>query len=186
MDGNEILLLGLGIQSPWQLVDQRLDVDKQPHEVHLQVGSEPGTTYTCPVCGAQCPAHDFQERVWRHLNFFQHHCYIHASVPRVKCPEHGVKLIEVPWARNGGAFTLLFEQAALTLVREMPVIVGARIIEITDKRLWRIVEHCVAKAEALTYRRCRPSGGTRRRAGGGRTTSRCLSTWNVVTSRCCS
>ena len=114
------------------------------------------------------------------------HCYIHASVPRVKCPEHGVKLIEVPWARNGGAFTQLFEQAALTLVREMPVIVGARIIEITDKRLWRIVEHCVAKAEALTYRRCRPSGGTRRRAGGGRTTSRCLSTWNVVTSRCCS
>ena len=39
MDGNEILLLGLGIQSPWQLVDQRLDVDKQPHELHLQVGS---------------------------------------------------------------------------------------------------------------------------------------------------
>ena len=34
MDGNEILLLGLGIQLPWQLVDQRLDVDKQPHELH--------------------------------------------------------------------------------------------------------------------------------------------------------
>ena len=51
MDGNEILLLGLGIQSPWQLLDQRLDIDKQPHELHLTVGSDRGTHYACPVCG---------------------------------------------------------------------------------------------------------------------------------------
>jgi len=148
VDGNEILLLGLGIQSPWKLVEQRLDVDKQPHELHLTVGSDRGARYACPVCGAACAAHDFQEKTWRHLNFFQHHCYIRASVPRVKCPEHGVKLIDVPWARKGSAFTLLFEQAALTLAREMPVNAAARIIEITDKRLWRIVEHYVAKAVA--------------------------------------
>jgi transposase len=54
----------------------------------------------------------------------------------------------VPWARKGSAFTLLFEQAALALVREMPVSAAARIVEITDKRLWRIVEHYVAKAVA--------------------------------------
>ena len=148
MDGNEILLLGLGIQSPWQLVDQCLDIDKQPHELHLTVRGERGAKYACPVCGQSCAAHDFQEKAWRHLNFFQHHCYIHASVPRVKCPEHGVRLVDVPWARKGSAFTLLFEQAALTLVREMPVSAAARIIEITDKRLWRIVEHYVAKAVA--------------------------------------
>jgi len=148
VDGNEILLLGLGIQSPWQLVDQHLDIDEHPHELHLTVRSERGAKYACPVCGTPSPAHDFQEKTWRHLNFFQHHCYIHASVPRVKCPEHGVKLVDVPWARKGSAFTLLFEQAALTLVREMPVNAAARIIEITDKRLWRIVEHYVAKAVA--------------------------------------
>ena len=148
MDGNEILLLGLGIQSPWQLVDQRLDIDKQPHELHLTVRAERGAKYACPECGAPCAAHDFQDKSWRHLNFFQHHCYIHAAVPRVKCPEHGVRLVEVPWARKGSAFTLLFEQVALTLAREMPVSAAARIIEITDKRLWRIVEHYVAKAVA--------------------------------------
>ena len=116
MDGNEILLLGLGIQAPWRLVDQHLDVDKQPHELHLTVSSDRGQKYACPVCGAECAAHDFQEKTWRHLNFFQHHCYIHASVPRVRCPEHGVKLVDVPWARKGSAFTLLFEQAALDVV----------------------------------------------------------------------
>jgi len=46
VDGNEILLLGLGLQAPWQLVDQRLDVDKQPHELHLTVGAERGTKVT--------------------------------------------------------------------------------------------------------------------------------------------
>ena len=148
MDGNQILLLGLGIEAPWKLVDQRLDTDKQPHELHLTIKAERGSKYACPVCGEACAAHDFQEKTWRHLNFFQHHCYVHASVPRVKCPDHGVKLVDVPWARKGSAFTLLFEQAALTLVREMPVNAAARIMEITDKRLWRVVQHYVAKAVA--------------------------------------
>jgi transposase len=32
------------------------------------------------------------------------------------------------------------------LVREMPVLAAARIMEVTDKRLWRIIEHYVGKA----------------------------------------
>jgi transposase len=146
VDGNQILLLGLGIESPWELTDQRLETDKSPHELHLEVKAARGTRYACPACGQRCAAHDFQDKSWRHLNFFQHHCYIHAAVARIKCPDHGVKLVDVPWARKGSAFTLLFEQAALTLAREMPVKAAARIIEITDKRLWRIVEHYVGEA----------------------------------------
>ena len=83
---------------------------------------------------------------WRHLNFFQHHCYITASVPRVRCPQHDVRRVEVPWARKGSKFTLLFEQAALVLAREMPVLTTARILEMTDKKLWRIVLHYVKTA----------------------------------------
>ena len=146
MDGNEILLLGLGIQAPWQLFDQRLDTDKSPRELHLEVKAEPGSQCACPQCGKACSAHDFQEKTWLHLNFFQHHCYVHASVSRVKCPEHGVKLATVPWARKGSAFTLLFGQAAMALVREMPVNAATRIIQIMDTHLWRIVQHYVAKA----------------------------------------
>jgi len=125
-----------------------LDIDKQPHELHLEVKADRGAKYACPVCGKACPAHDFQEKAWRHLNLFQHHCYVHASVPRVKCPEHGVKLAEVPWACKRSVFTLLFEQAAMALVREMPVKAAARIIEITDTRLWRVVQHYIAQAVA--------------------------------------
>jgi transposase len=54
-----------------------------------------------------------------------------------------VKQVEVPWARKGSKFTLLFEQAAMLLVREMPVLTTARILELDDKKLWRIVSHYV-------------------------------------------
>jgi hypothetical protein len=47
--------------------------------------------------------------------------------------------INVPWARPDSGFTLLFEQAALPLMHEMPVAAAARIIGVTDKRLWRIL-----------------------------------------------
>ena len=107
-----------------------------------------GSLFPCPVCGKPCKAHDFAEFTWRHLNFFQHHCFITAKVPRTDCPEHGVLRITVPWAREGSRFTLLFEHAALLLVREMPVLAAARIMEITDHRLWRIVTHYVGQAVA--------------------------------------
>src|SRR3954449_2339228 len=146
MDANTVLALGLGVTPPWRLVGQRLDTSKQPHELHLEVAADRGSLFPCPVCGKPCKAHDFAEFTWRHLNFFQHHCYITAKVPRTDCAEHGVLRITVPWAREGSRFTLLFEQAALMLVREMPVLAAARIIEITDQRLWRIVTHYVGKA----------------------------------------
>jgi len=148
MDANDVLALGLGVTPPWKLVGQRLDTSTQPNQLHLEIATERGALFPCPVCGKACQAHDFAEFTWRHLNFFQHHCFITAKVPRTDCPEHGVLRINVPWAREGSRFTLLFEQVAITLVREMPVLAAARIMEITDQRLWRIVVHYVGQAVA--------------------------------------
>lgn len=146
MNGNEVMLLGLGLTPPWKLVDQELDVERKPHELHLHIEADRGAQYPCPECGKLSSAHDFKDQTWRHLNFFQHHCYVHVRMPRVRCSEHGVKQVKAPWARQGSAFTLLFEQAAMMLVREMPVLAASRIMEITDKRLWRVVEHYVGEA----------------------------------------
>ncbi|CAO0821431.1 hypothetical protein DFAR_2330018 [Desulfarculales bacterium] len=52
----------------------------------------------------------------------------------------------MPWAREGSRFTLLFKQAAMPLVREMPVRAAARIIGVSDTRLWRVVQFYVAQA----------------------------------------
>ncbi len=148
MEAGDVFSLGLGLSQPWKLASQRLDVEKRPHELHLEVVADRGALFPCPECQRACKAHDFESFTWQHLNFFQHHCFITARVPRVDCPDHGVKRAAVPWARPGSRFTLLFEQAALVLVREMPVLAASRFIGITDKRLWRIVDHYVRHAIA--------------------------------------
>jgi transposase len=146
MEAKDVFTLGLGLSAPWKLAGQRLDMEKRPHELHFEVVAERGALFACPDCQRACKAHDFASFTWQHLNFFQHHCFITARVPRVDCPDHGVKRVTVPWARAGSRFTLLFEQAALILAREMPVAAAARFMGITDKRLWRILQHYVACA----------------------------------------
>lgn len=51
--------------------------------------------------------------------------YTHVREPRIKCPEHGVKTVDVPWARKGSGFTFSFEAMVTMLASEMPVSPGA-------------------------------------------------------------
>jgi transposase len=57
-----------------------------------------------------------------------------------------VRQVEVPWARPGGGFTLLFEAFVLALARNMPVLQVAQLVGEHDTRLWRLVEHWVNEA----------------------------------------
>jgi transposase len=68
------------------------------------------------------------KKTWRHLDFFQHQAFLHARVARIDCPNCGVRLVTVPWARSGSGFTLLFEAFAMTLVTAMPVAAAARLV----------------------------------------------------------
>ncbi|WP_407649577.1 transposase family protein [Aminithiophilus ramosus] len=34
---------------------------------------------------------------WRHMNLFQYKAYLHARLPRVDCPSHGIHTAKVPW-----------------------------------------------------------------------------------------
>jgi len=90
--------------------------------------------------------HDTDEKTWRHLDFFQHQAFLSARLPRVRCPEHGVRQVLVPWARPGSGFTLLFEALVMALAKEMPVRALARLVGEHDTRIWRIVHHYVEEA----------------------------------------
>jgi len=91
-------------------------------------------------------AYDTEEKVWRHLDFFWHQAYLTARVPRVRCPEHKVRLVALPWARERSGFTLLFEALVMALVREMPVAAVAGLIGEHDTKVWRVVHHYVDEA----------------------------------------
>ena len=93
--------------------------------------------------------HDRRGRVWRHPDFFRCKAFIHAAMPRVTCPEHGVSPVPAPWARPGGGFTLLFEAWAVEMARHLPAGTLAGRLDETDARLWRSVARCVDEARRL-------------------------------------
>ncbi len=137
--------LALGLTPPWRV--ENLEFNPDRHRLDLYLGFERGSRFACPQCaGAGCPVHDSTDKEWRHLNFFQHEAYLHARVPRVRCEEHGVLQVAVPWAREGSGFTLLFEALAMLLMREMPVKAASRIVGEQDTRLWRVLMHYVEVA----------------------------------------
>src|SRR5690606_34898693 len=105
--------------------------------------------FPCPDCkAADCPVHDTARKTWRHLDFFQHQAFLHARTPRITCAKCGTRQVEVPWARPGSGFTLLFEALAMTLVIHMPVAAAARMLGEHDTKLWRVVHHYVDAARA--------------------------------------
>lgn len=141
----DLFQAALGLTPPWRVEAVEFDEDKG--RLDLYIDFAPGGSFPCPVCGREdCKAYDTTPKEWRHLNFFQHEAYLHAPVPRVRCPEHGVKQVEVPWARPGSGFTLLFEAIVLALVKQMPVAAVGRLVGEHDTRLWRVLHHYVEEA----------------------------------------
>jgi len=55
----------------------------------------------------------------------------------------GIKTIDVPWARSGSGFTLLFEALIMMMAKAMPVKSMANIVKEHDTRLWRVLTHYV-------------------------------------------
>lgn len=142
-----LLQLALGLTMPWTVVSS--DFDPTARRLDIHVDFVPGSRFACPQCGtADCPPHDTVPRTWRHLNFFQHQAWLHARVPRVRCPACGVRKVAVPWAREDSGFTLLFEALVMAMVSSMPVRAAHRLVGEYDTRLWRVIHHYVDKARA--------------------------------------
>lgn len=143
----ELFEQALGLERPWRL--ERTEFDASARQLDLWVDFERGGTFECPECGqAGCKAYDTAPKSWRHLDFFQHRTFLHARVPRVTCPNCGIKQVEVPWARPGSGFTFWFESLVMALAREMPVKAIARLVGEHDTRLWRIIDYYVEEARA--------------------------------------
>jgi len=54
--------------------------------------------------------------------------------------------VDVPWARPGSGFTLLFEAMAVMLAKAMPVAQVAQMLGVGDGRLWRCLTQIIAQA----------------------------------------
>jgi transposase len=140
------MLLGLGDE--WQITE--LEFDKDSGEVRLRIAERPDLLLTqhCPDDQGDVGIYDHgREREWRHLNVFEHKCFIQARLPRVRCRTCGkIFQVKAPWEGLSMHFTASFEAMALLLMREMPVKKVSEFVKVSDTRLWRILARHVAKA----------------------------------------
>lgn len=143
----ELFAAALGLQSPWYV--SGLDFSLAKKNLDINIDFKAGSLFACPACGTPSKAYDSSTKRWRHLNFFQHEAYLEARVPRVSCSKGcGTKRVEVPWARSGSGFTLLFESLLLTLCKEIPVAKVAQLVGEHDTRVWRMLHHYIDKARS--------------------------------------
>lgn len=157
MNSTEIFALALGLNEPWKITDVEISVGKNSvKELNIHLGFKRGAKFE-DEAGVLCSVHDTQKRTWRHLNFFEHTCKLHCSVPRIRSSEGKVRLVEVPWARSGSGFTLLFEALTMALIEGgMPFNKVGQLLGENGHRIWTIFNHWIA----LAYQADDPSSVT--------------------------
>jgi transposase len=137
----------LGLEKPWTVERVELDVTKQRVDVFAK--HEKPKSWTCPECNKPFGLHDHdEERVWRHLDSCGFQTFLHARIPRVNCPEHGVRQVRVSWAEPKARFTALFERFAIDVLLETSITGAATILKITWDEAHHIMERAVARGLA--------------------------------------
>ena len=149
MNSETLFSMALGLQPPWQVKEVTFSTDESARsELHLHIDFVSGSRFSDET-NELCPVHDTVERQWQHLSFFEHTCYRHCAVPRITTADGKVRMVDVPWARPGSGFTLLFKVLALALIeRKMPVNRVAEILKVNPQRIWTIFNHWISKARA--------------------------------------
>lgn len=138
----------LGLKSPWKVVDVKLDTAAGQVDIH--VAHPEASRFCCPDCGKELACYDHTpERHWRHLDTMQFKTILHASPPRVNCPQHGVKQVQLPWAEKGSRFTLFFERFAIDMLLATQTVKGAQgILRTSWDETWHILRKAVARGKA--------------------------------------
>lgn len=134
----------LGIHSPWYIANVDLDTNSQI--LTIKVDFERGYQFAVEGVPGNHPVHDTVKKRYRHLNFFQHECFLEVRVPRVKLPDGSVRQVPPDWAGRLSGFTLLFEALIITLAQQMPFRAVSRLVNISYHRVAAICERYVDEA----------------------------------------
>lgn len=147
MTNLQLFTAALGLPSPWKVssIDFKEVSGSLSNELHIEITYDRLSVDTQQ--GNSVKIHDHVKRKWEHLNFFQHRCYIHCSVPRIYDEEGKVKMLDVPWARPGSGFTLLFEAFSLQLLQSgMSMSKTGECLGVDGKLICRIMKHYVGQS----------------------------------------
>ncbi|MBP0623997.1 ISL3 family transposase [Cupriavidus consociatus] len=136
----------LGVSDPWFV--REVDFNAQTKMLTIQIDFVAGSRFSHPEVAGGHPVHDTVTKRYRHLNFFEHDCYLEVRTPRVKLPDGRVALVEPDWAGKLSGFTLLFEAMVVALAQQMPFSAVARTVGESWHRVYAICERYVDLAVA--------------------------------------
>ena len=105
----------------------------------------------CGVCRRRSSGYDLGEgrRRWRSLDLAMARCYVEADAPRVSCPEHGVVVAHVPWARHGAGHTLAFDDTVAWLATQCSKTAVSELMRIAWRTVGAIIARVWADVDAL-------------------------------------
>jgi transposase len=138
---NDLFAAALGVASPWYVRNVEFDAGKRLLTISIDFAK--GGRFPHQDAAGLHPVHDTQTKRYRHLNFFQHECYLEVRTPRIKLPDDRVVLIEPDWAGKLSGFTLLFEALVIAMCRQMPFAAVARLVGESWHRVQAICERYV-------------------------------------------
>ena len=151
MTPEQLFAKALMVEKPWFI--DRINFDLPKSQLDIYIDFERGSTFSYKdvelAVDGQFKAYDTCEKTWRHLNFFQYKCFLHAYIPRVDVGNGKVRQVQAPWEGNAMGFTLLFEALVLQLVKLLPVHQVAILLSTYDLKLWNIMHTYTDKCREL-------------------------------------
>jgi len=134
-----------------QTVVERSFVDEDNGCVVVSVRPKRGARQRCGRCDKRSPWYDKGEgrRRWRCLDVGQLPCYVEAEAPRVSCPEHGVVVAAVPWARHSAGHTYDFDDQVAWLATHTSKTAVTELMRIAWRTVGSIIERVVADGRAV-------------------------------------
>ncbi len=143
MQDRELYRQILGIESPWFVERVELQVEKGEVHIHLDHND---TNWACSECGQECGLYDHQaERRWRHLDTCQFQTILYASPPRSACPQHGPRVVKLPWAEPNSRFTALFEGLAIEWLKHASQLAVSTQLKLSWDEIHAIQERAVKR-----------------------------------------
>ena len=102
----------------------------------------------CGICRRRCRGYDrgHGRRRWRALDLGTVRAVLEADAPRVTCPEHGVVVASVPWARHGAGHTYGFDDTAAWLAVQCSKTAVRQLLRVAWRTVGAIVTRVAADA----------------------------------------
>src|SRR4029077_409412 len=102
-------------------------------------------------CGRRCGRYDRGEgrRRWRGLDAGTVRVFIEADAPRVSCPEHGVTVAAVPWARHGAGHSRAFDDQVAWLVTHTSKSAVVELMRVAWRTVGAIASRVVTDARTV-------------------------------------